>query len=295
MPRRRKGDEEAMKSPSELHQEMVAYWTGVGGAAWIERSDKTETMLAPVAARLMTAVKVKAGETVLDVGCGLGPTSRDLAELVGPAGRVVGLDISGPMIAEARRRGAGIANLEFMVGDAATHRFAAPFADVLFSRFGVMFFGDPTAAFSNLKTALKPSGRVVFACWRRMSENPWMLKPLLAAYQHVPKLPEAGPEEPGPFAFADPDRLRRIMTGAGFAAPRLTPLDLDVDIAGGAGLDAAVKQAMIIGATSRVLQDQPDGLRAKVAEAIHNALAPHAKGGKVELAAAVWLVETEIA
>jgi SAM-dependent methyltransferase len=281
-----------MKSPGEMHRDMVAYWNGTGGDHWIEQSKRTETMLAPVAARLMELAKPRPGEAVLDVGCGLGPTTIELARAVGPKGRVVGIDVSGAMIAEARRRGAGLANLEFIAADAASHRFAAPFADLMFSRFGVMFFGDPTAVFANLRRALKPEGRVVFACWRRMSENPWMLKPLLAAYEHVPRPPPAEPDEPGPFAFADPDRVARIMTGAGYAAPRLAPLDLAVDIAGGAGLEAAVHQAMTIGATSRALQDQPDTVRAAVAASIRAALAPHARDGKVELAGAVWLVES---
>ncbi|MGH6990727.1 MAG: class I SAM-dependent methyltransferase [Stellaceae bacterium] len=280
-----------MKNPSELHRDMVAYWTGIGAAAWIERSERTERMLAPVAERLLKVAKPQPGETVLDVGCGLGPTTTELARLVGPSGRAVGLDVSHVMIEEARRRGADLGNLEFIAADAATHSFSAPFADLLFSRFGVMFFGDPTATFANLRKALKPTARVAFACWRRMSENPWMLKPLLAAYEHVPKLPPAEPNDPGPFAFADQDRVTRILTGAGYAAPRFTALDMTVDIAGGAGLDAAVHQAMTIGATRGALQDQPDAVRAAVATAIRAALVPHAQDGKVELPAAVWLVE----
>src|SRR6185437_5474431 len=173
-----------MTSTAEFHQNQVAYWNGPGGTRWTDQSARTEKMLSQVATLLYERAKIKPGEVVLDVGCGLGPTTVELA----------------------RQRAAGIANIEFIAGDAATHQFAAPFADVLFSRFSVMFFGDPAAAFANLRKAIKPGGRVVFACWRRMSENQWMLKPLLAAYEHVPKPPPAEPNEPSPFAFADQER-----------------------------------------------------------------------------------------
>jgi SAM-dependent methyltransferase len=282
-----------MKSPLELHREMVAYWTGAGGDRWIDRSALNEAMIAPVAEALYAAAKPRPGESVLDVGCGLGPTTIELARRIKPGGRAVGLDLSATMLEAARRRAVGIDNIEFVVGDAASHVFPAPFADLLFSRFGIMFFGDPVAAFANLRRALKPGARIVFACWRRMSENPWMLKPLLAAYEHVPRLPPAEPDEPGPFAFADRDRVTRILTAAGFAVPRFAPLDPIFDIAGGAGLDLAVGKAMAIGAASRALEDQPESVRAAVAQSIRAALAPYARDGRVELPGAVWLVEAD--
>jgi SAM-dependent methyltransferase len=284
-----------MKSPTELHQDQVAYWNGIGGNRWIDESGRTELMLSRVAALLFQHAKPQLGETVLDVGCGLGPTTIELARLVGPSGRAVGLDVSAPMIERARHRAAGIANVEFVVADVLTHPFAVPFADLIASRFGVMFFGDPVAAFANLRKALKPAGRLVFACWQKFDRNPWMQIPLAAAYRHVPRLPPVGPDEPGPFSFGDPDRLTRILTGAGFAPPRLTPAELAFDVAGGAGIDAAVHQAMTIGVTARALQDQPDAIRGAVADSIRAALTPHLKDGKVELPGAVWIVESAAA
>jgi SAM-dependent methyltransferase len=281
-----------MKSTTELHQDMVAYWSGPGGQRWLDESARTETMLAQVAELLYRHAQPQPGETVLDVGCGLGPTTIELVRRVAPDGRAVGLDVSAGMIGQARKRAADVPNIEFIVDDAATHRFDTPFADLLFSRFGIMFFGDPVAAFANLRRAVKPKSRVAFACWRRMSENPWMLTPLLAAYEHVPKLPPAQQDEPGPFAFAEQDKVARILTGAGFAAPRFTPADLAFEIGGGQGMDAAVHQAMTIGATSRALQDQPDAVRAKVAESIRRVLTPHQKGDSVALPGAVWIVES---
>ncbi|HEX4112134.1 MAG TPA: methyltransferase domain-containing protein [Stellaceae bacterium] len=281
-----------MKSAAEFHQDMVTYWGGPGGARWVDESARTEIMLSRVADLLYAAAKPQPGETVLDVGCGLGPTTIALARRVAPNGRAVGLDVSNQMIGLARQRAAGIANIEFIADDAVRHPFAAPFADLLFSRFGVMFFGDPTAAFTNLRRAVKPKGRVTFACWRKLSENPWMLTPLMAAYEHLPRLPSAAPEEPGPFSFADQTRVTRILTEAGFAAPAFTPAELAFDVAGGAGMDAAVHQTMTIGAASRALQDQPDTVRAAVAQSIRTALAPYAKGQSVELPGAIWIVES---
>jgi SAM-dependent methyltransferase len=283
-----------MKTPTELHQDQVTYWSGAGGGRWVDEAARTEIMLSRVAALLFQHTRLKPGESVLDVGCGLGPTTIELAKMVGPGGRAVGLDVSAQMIELARQRAAGQSNIEFIADDAVTHSFTARFADLLFSRFGVMFFGDPVAAFANLRNALKPGGRLLFACWRPLKENQWMLTPLLAAYQHVPRLPSAEPDEPGPFSFGDPDRVTRILVAAGFAKPRFTPADLTFDVAGGAGLDAATHQAMTIGATARAIQDQPDAVRAAIAQSIKKALTPFAKGNSVELPGAVWVVESEV-
>lgn len=284
-----------MKNAAEFHQDMVAYWSGAGGDRWIGESARTEAMLSRVAELLYVRARLHPGLIVLDVGCGLGPTTLELAHRVAPAGRAVGLDVSPEMVGRARQRAAGVANIEFILGDAASHNFPAPFADLLFSRFGVMFFGDPVAAFANLRRALKPNGRMLFACWRRLSENPWMLTPLLAAYEHVPRLPPAEPNEPGPFAFADPDRVGAVLTAAGFAKPSFAAAELTFDVAGGAGMDAAVRQTMSIGATSRALQDQPQSVRDAAAGSIRKALAPYVRDTHVELPGAIWLVESRIA
>ena len=280
-----------MKSPAESHRDQIAYWNGTGGMHWVEEQARTDVVLAPVLEALLARAGVAPGEAVLDIGCGCGASTAELAMRVGPAGRVLGLDVSEPMLARARERSRGLANVEYLCRDAAAHEFPAPFADLMVSRFGVMFFGDPLSAFANLRRALKPTGRIVFACWRPIDENPWMRVPLQAAYAHVPRLPPAAPEDPGPFSFADPERVSRILTAAGFTAPRLTPVDLTVDIAAGRGLEDAVHQALSIGATSRALQDQPASLRALVAGAIRAALAPHVSGSSVPLGAAIWLVE----
>ena len=279
-----------MKSPSELHEDQIAFWNGPGGARWVAGQARIDVMLAPVLGALLRHAAVRPGDAVLDIGCGSGAATIELARRVGPTGRVVGLDVSAPMLACARERSAGIANIDFVGADAAVHRFAEPF-DLLFSRFGVMFFGDPVAAFANLRRALKPGGRLVFACWRDFDENLWMKVPLKAAYAHVPKLPPVGPEDPGPFAFADRDRVTRILAGGGFVAPRFTPADLMLDLSAGGGLAAAVEQATTVGAASRAMQDQPETAREAATEAIREALAPYVAGDQVLLPGTIWLVD----
>jgi SAM-dependent methyltransferase len=280
-----------MTETATLHQDQIDYWNGTGGAKWVEQQERTDRMLAPVADRLIPHAKVSAGDVIIDIGCGCGVTTLTLSELAGPDGRVTALDVSAPMLDVARRRLAGRPNARCVLADAQTHAFPAGSADLLMSRFGVMFFGDPTVAFANMRHALKPGGRIVFACWRPIAENPWMQVPLQAAYQHVPRMPKLSPDDPGPFSFADPERVTRILTGAGFAAPRFTSCDLMLDLAAGGGLDEAVNQACEIGATSRAIQGQPDELVAAARVSIREALAPYATSNGVALGGAIWLVD----
>jgi SAM-dependent methyltransferase len=281
-----------MTDTATRHQDQIDYWNGPGGAKWVANQRRTDRLLGVVADLLIAQAQIARGSTVFDIGCGCGGTTLSLADLVGPEGRVMAFDVSAPMLDVARQRLADRRNVECVLGDAQTYRFAQSAADLLLSRFGVMFFGDPTAAFSNMKRALKPGGRIVFACWRPIAENPWMQLPLHAAYKHVPRLPRPAPEDPGPFSFADPERVTRILTGAGLAPPRFTPADLTIDLAMGGGLEAAVDQACEIGATSRALQGQPAEAIALARAAVREALAAHVTPEGVKLGAAIWLVES---
>jgi SAM-dependent methyltransferase len=161
---------------------------------------------------------------------------------------------------------------------------------VLASRFGVMFFADPSLSFANMRKALRPSGRLAFACWREPRENPFFMAPLQAAYKHVPKLPQQGPDDPGPFAFASEARVRRILDAAGFTRIEMEACPLSLDAAIGRGLDGAVQGAFEIGPVSRALDGQPEELRKAAAASIREALTPFAKGDAVLLPASVWIV-----
>ena len=274
----------------DLHANQIAYWNGAGGDHWVLRQELTDRVLAPVAEVVLDRAAARPGERVLDVGCGCGATTLALADRVAPGGTVLAADVSEPMLGRARERLAGRAGVSLVCADAAQHPFVPGAADLLFSRFGVMFFGDPTAAFANMRRGLKPGGRLVFACWRPPAENPWMMVPLHAAYLHVPRLPKPGPEDPGPFSFGDPERVKRILAGAGFGDVVLQPVDLKLDLGSGGGLDAAVAYTLDIGATSRALDGASDPVRAAVTGSLRDALAPFVDGGRVSLDAAIWIV-----
>jgi SAM-dependent methyltransferase len=203
---------------------------------------------------------------------------------------VLGVDVSGPMLERARQAAPKDLPIEFVQADATVYPFEPASFDVLASRFGVMFFADPVLSFANMRKALRPSGRLAFACWREPRENPFFMAPLAAAYKHVPKLPQQGPEDPGPFAFAAEARVRRILDEAGFTGVGLEACPLLLDAAIGRGLDGAVQGAFEIGPVSRALEGQPEEARAAVAASIREALTPFVKGDAVLLPASVWIV-----
>jgi SAM-dependent methyltransferase len=280
-----------MSEAATRHAEQLAYWNGPQAEHWVVEQDRLDAMLAPIADVLLTEAVVPAGANVLDIGCGCGATSIALARLVGRSGRVIALDVSGPMLARARERTAALGNVECVLADAATYAFAPHAADLAISRFGVMFFGEPATAFANVRGALKSDGRVLFACWRTLDENAWAEVPFSAALELVPRPPKPGPEDPGPFSFASRDRVTRILTEAGFQVPLFTPLDVPLDLAGGGGLDEAAEQASRIGPASRALTDQPAAIRSAAVAAIRRALAPFANATGVLVPGAAWIVE----
>src|SRR5258708_30817909 len=199
----------------DRNADQIAFWNGPGGRHWADRQQTQDIVLAPVSEILIDRAKVKAGERIVDVGCGCGATTIALAQKVGPAGRVFGIDISTPMLARARQIAPAGLPADFVLGDATVYPFQPASFDLLVSRFGVMFFAEPALSFANIRRALRPSARLAFACWREPRENPWMMAPLQAAYQHVPKRPQLAPDSPSPFSFASAQRVTSLMGQAG--------------------------------------------------------------------------------
>jgi SAM-dependent methyltransferase len=274
----------------ERNADQIAYWNGPGGQRWSDRQAAQDLLLAPVSDILMSRIAAKPGEHILDVGCGCGGLSIALAHQVAPDGSVLGVDISAPMLARAREAAPAGLPVDFVLADATVHPFEPASFDDLVSRFGVMFFADPTASFAHLRRALKPSGQVAFACWREPKLNPWMMAPLQAVYRHVPKLPPQEPDDPGPFAFASEARVTRILTEAGFSDVALEPRELSLDIAIGNGLEAAVQSAFEIGPASRALEGHPQQVRDAARQSVREVLAPYQRGDHVALPGAIWLV-----
>jgi SAM-dependent methyltransferase len=266
------------------------YWNANAGQKWTAHQEHQDQVLRPVSDLLIEAANPKPGERVIDVGCGCGATTIDFAERVGPHGAVLGLDISAPMLGRARERAPKDLPITLALADATVHDFGPDGADLVASRFGVMFFADPAKSFAHLREGLKPGGRLAFACWREAKQNPFFILPLREAGKHAPPLPETNPEDPGPFAFASEARVRRILSDAGFVAIDLEPHDLELDIAVGRGLEIAVNAAMTIGPTSRLLDGQSEAVLAAATADIRKALAAHARGDSVPLGAAIWIV-----
>lgn len=279
-----------LPAPDDRNADQIAYWNGPGGRHWTERQQLQDVVLAPVSEVLLDRAAVKPGETVIDVGCGCGSTSFDLVKRTGPGGRVTGVDISEPMLNRARELAPGGAPVEFVLADATVHPFTPASVDLLFSRFGVMFFAQPSDSFANMRKALRPGGRLAFACWRTPRDNPWMMLGLQEAYKHVPKLPEVKPEDPGPFSFASEERVHRILDDAGFSNIAMERADLSLDIATGRGLEAAIESVLSIGPTSRALEGQPPDKIAAATESIRTMLKKRLKGDTVSLGGSIWIV-----
>jgi SAM-dependent methyltransferase len=278
-------DNPAAASPNA---DQITYWNATAADTWVSFQQRLDAQLGPLGAKALEKLAPKSGETILDIGCGSGHTTRDLARRVGPSGHVVAVDISKPMLGVAAREAAAahLRNVELIEADAQTYRFEPASFHALFSRFGIMFFIDPAAAFGNLIKALKPGARLAFVCWRKLAENEWMHVPVAAGMQHLPPQPQPDPEAPGPYAFADPERVKRILGQAGFSDIAVAPHDDTINLG---SLDQAVEQAVRIGPLGRLLNENMQAID-PVMETLRETLSPYNTGNGVSLGAAVWIV-----
>jgi len=281
-----------MADAEQINTDMLAFWNGQGGHTWVARQAHTDITLAPVTEALLAFAAPCAAERVLDVGCGCGATTLEFARAVGPTGRVAALDISGPMLAEGRARAvaADLTNVDWRQADAATATLEG--FDLLVSAFGLMFFGDPAAAFAHMRRAASPGARMAFVCWRPLAENPWMAVPMGAVAPHVPPRPKGDPNAPGMFALADPQHVSQVLTASGWASPRFDKLDLDLDIAAGRGLEEAVAQSTQIGAINSWLRGQPAEVVTAATASLREVLTPYVGNANVRLPGAMWLVSS---
>jgi trans-aconitate methyltransferase len=260
---------------------QAEYWNSEAGQIWAREAIRLDPMLKPLGALAMAALQPQMGETVLDIGCGAGATSRALA--AGGA-NVIGVDVSRPLIEAARGVGGGP---DYVEADASVWRPQTP-ADALFSRFGVMFFDDPPAAFANLRACVKPGARLAFVCWGPMSENAWAIEPVAAALPHLTTPPEPPiPGAPGPFAFAAPGRAVEILSQAGWREALATAWRGPYQV--GATTDEAIEIMLKIGPLGRLLRDQPDAAP-KVRAALDDLIKARAGPNGVAFAASVWIV-----
>ncbi|MEQ8860729.1 MAG: methyltransferase domain-containing protein [Pseudomonadales bacterium] len=267
------------------NQEQIDFWNGEAARTWVNAQAQLDAMLAPISRVLIERAAPEAGERAIDVGCGCGDTTLALAK---GGAAVWGIDISEPMLERARARAAGMESVAFSRTDAATQAFTADHQLVL-SRFGVMFFADPSAAFANLRSALTDAGRLCFVCWQAPGKNPWMAIAGAAVrpYLDEPETPP-DPRAPGPFAFADPEYLREVLEAGGFTGIAIEPLTTKLHVAD--TVDGAMEFLQQVGPLSRVLQELDDATRETAMAAARDALTPHAGPTGLDLGAACWLV-----
>ncbi|MEM7171651.1 MAG: methyltransferase domain-containing protein [Pseudomonadota bacterium] len=237
------------------NEEQIDYWNSAAGRKWVILQEQIDEVLGSLNHPLLAKAQPSAGESVLDVGCGTGAFTMALGHQVGASGQVLGLDIAAPLLerAEQRRQAAGMDQLCYRQADAQTHSFDGRSLDLIASRFGVMFFDDPVAAFANMRQALRPGGRLYFASWSALADNPWFKVPHDAAVAQLGQGSPAPPRAPGPMAFAEIDYVRDILEEAGFIEVGGQPET--IFLVKDAPLDQVAHLACQLGPVSRLMRE----------------------------------------
>jgi SAM-dependent methyltransferase len=261
-------------------------WDEHSDRAFAEMQEPLDRQLAPLGHRSQVALAAKPGERILDIGCGAGQTSLELAAMVGASGHVLGFDISPACLAIAQTRAAALPQIEFVLGDAQTYDFPQKKFDAVFSRFGVMFFADPVAAFTNIRKSLKPGGRLGFVCWRDPKEVELLTLPFNTVKDLLPEQPPPVPDAPGPFGLANATRTSGILKDAGFTDIQITPYD---EKTGSGDVEASLAVALRVGVLGRIVRENP-ALKPLVTAPVRAALAARDTKDGVLLNAAVWIV-----
>ena len=265
------------------------FWNSTMGHAWVSQQSVISDVFTSVTSVSLEAAAAKLGEHVIDIGCGTGDTLLAFAKAVGPSGAVLGVDVSAPMLDFAKHRAAEatLSNAAFALADATSYAFEPSWADLVYSRFGVMFFDDPIRAFTNIRSGMKAGGRLVFVCFRTMPESPWFRVPIEAARPHVPPQPPVDPLAPGMFSLGREERLGGILTEAGFREVALKATNVPIH-----GKDTTQSMAFITqaGPLPALLENASDEQRIRATEAVRNALAANIGTDGRGLHVGLWLV-----
>jgi SAM-dependent methyltransferase len=268
--------------------DQATYWNTTGGETWVELQEVVDRMLEPIGAALIDRAFPGQGARVLDIGCGAGATTLAMAARLGADGSCLGVDISAPLVVAAQARAARerVGNARFLCADAQTAPLEPGGFDAVISRFGVMFFEDPDAAFANIRRALKPGGRLTCVAWRSPMENPMFSAPALAARPFLPAAPPPDPNAPGQFAFADPTRVTGILERTGWRAVGIEKLDIPQAIPDG-DLMLMLRRMAPVGAA---MQSLDPTTQTHIQTAVLTALEPFMVGETAHFTAACWLI-----
>jgi SAM-dependent methyltransferase len=279
-----------MSEAQQPNREQAALWNGYSGSAWVEMQDVLDRILGPLDVFLSKEAFPGEGGCVLDVGCGAGATTISMALRLGPTGLCVGVDISGPLLRVAKERAIAqeLGAVAFVQADAQTYTFEPSRFDSVMSRFGVMFFDDPEAAFVNIRRAARSDAKLAFVAWRSPAENPFMTTAARAAKPLLPNLPTPDSGAPGQFAFADGGRVRRILNASGWKNVDVRPIEVMGNVAEQDLLTYATK----LGPVGVALRDADvdDATRARTASAVRAAFEPYIQNGCARFTMACWLV-----
>ena len=271
--------------------EQAEFWSQLA-PAWLELEDQLEEVGRLPGELAMDRLDLLPGQKVVDLGCGSGTTTLELAARVGPCGEVAGVDISAEMLARGRERAAraGAGNIEFVHADVQVHDLGEARFDAAYSRFGVMFFADPVAAFANVRRALRPGAALSFVCWQSVFDNEWMLIPGAAVASVTGSLPPMpGPGEPGPFSLADPGRVRAVLEAAGFGSVAVEPHGDQVVISEDRIPEVALTSVRV-GGVREALRDADQQTRERALAAIDEAMRARLQDGQVRASRGVLLV-----
>ena len=278
-----------MEQSSQPNLQQAALWNDGSGKAWVDLQPVLDEVLAPFERLIVDAGYPGEGGSVLDIGCGAGATTLAMARRVGNSGRCVGVDISEPLVAlaTARARAEGMANAEFVAADAQTYAFEPGRFDAVVSRFGVMFFDDPVAAFANIRRATRPGGRLAFVAWRSPAENDFMTAAARAAAPFLPSAPPPDPNAPGQFAFADEAKVARILEASGWSSIDVQRADVPCETSE----DNLMAYVTRLGPVGAALREVDRATAEKIMASLPPAFARFRKDGAVRFNAACWMVK----
>lgn len=268
--------------------EMAAAWDGAEGDHWAENADRYEATASRYWQSLLRAVPIGRDEAILDIGCGTGRSTRDVAR-VASSGSVLGVDLSARMLERARATASadGLGNVRFEQGDAQVHPFPDAAFDLAISAFGAMFFADPVAAFANIARSLRLRGRLALLAWRELQRNEWVaaIRDALSLGRALPTPPVGAP---GPFGLADRQHTERILTDAGFVDVGFD--EVNEPIRFGDDADDAFSFVATFGITRGLTQDLDDASRAAALDALHATLVEHESDDGVLFGGSAWLI-----